>query len=96
MPFLLYSNSFLIMGAARVSTCPHCPSTVGNATQGQCVPGTWKKEEAAGRWLLEEYHDNEDHGEDNRRGANRQAEKAIVIHFTPSMFIRQAHQSPAA
>ena len=83
-------------GGRSCQRLPPCPPTVGNVTQGQCVPGTWKKEEAAGQWLLEEYHDNEDHGEDNRRGANHQAEKAIVIHLRPHCFIRQAHQAQTA
>ena len=41
MPFLLHSNSFLIIGRTR--TYSQCPPTVGNATQGRCVPGTLKK-----------------------------------------------------
>ena len=41
MPFLLHSNSFLIIGRTR--TYSQCPPTVANATQGKCVPGTWKK-----------------------------------------------------
>jgi hypothetical protein len=53
-----------------------------------------KKKKPPGGGLLEQHDDDGAHGEDNPRGANHQAEKAIVIHFTPSLFHPPSASSP--